>query len=102
MADGNNIDEIALLLGIEPAEQVPVLEAVDAARIAIIHEIKFRFFSEISREKALTICNAIGEFGTFAIGDDFDLSFNDRAFADEWNKANPDQATIQKSPQGIC
>lgn len=102
IANGNNVDEIALLLGIAPAEQVPVLEAVDATKNAILHEIKFRFFSEIPREKALTICDAIGEFGTFSIGDDFDLSFNDRAFANEWNKANPDQPPIQKSPEGIC
>lgn len=68
----------------------------DNVHFAIIKEIKKIYFSNLSREAALVICNSLpdqAKITLFAGLKDLSLSVTD--FANEWNKTNPDSEAIR-------
>lgn len=75
------------------------IDAETAAQIAhwtIIREIKKRYFSKLTREAALTICNALPDaFGVFSVCEGIDeLTYNNLTFAQTWNDAHPASSPI--------
>lgn len=68
----------------------------DNVHFAIINEIKRIYFSELSRDAALTICNSLpdqAQITLFSGLQDLTLSVTD--FVYDWNKANPGNEAIR-------
>lgn len=75
------------------------IDAETAAQLAhwtIIREIKKRYFGKLTREAALTICNALPDaFGVFSVCEGIsELTYNNLTFAQAWNDAHPASSPI--------
>lgn len=75
------------------------IDAETAAQLAhwtIIWEIKKRYFGKLTRETALTICNALPDAcGVFSVCDGIaELTYNNLTFVQAWNDVHPEAAPI--------
>lgn len=67
----------------------------DDVHDAIQAEIVRLYFKSISRDAAVAICNALGDYGTISIHSSLpDLSYNGYTFMAAWNAENHDQKEI--------
>lgn len=65
------------------------------AHNAILRDIRQRYFSGITRDAALGICNALGDLGEFCICASIpDLTYTSGTFMRAWNASNPGEKPI--------
>lgn len=65
------------------------------AHNAILRDIRQRYFSGITREAALAICNALGDLGEFHVCASIPaLTYTSGTFMSAWNDSNPDEKPI--------
>lgn len=65
------------------------------AHNAILRDIRQRYFSGITRDAALAICNALGDLGEFRVCTSIpDLTYTSGTFMRAWNDSNPEEKPI--------
>ena len=65
------------------------------AHNAILRDIRQRYFSAITRDAALAICNALGDLGEFRVCASIPaLTYTSGTFMSAWNDSNPDENPI--------
>lgn len=68
----------------------------DDLHFAILREIQQRYFSDISRERALAVCEVLSDLGELRPCPSIpDLCYNSFSFMRAWNDANSDQPPIR-------
>lgn len=73
----------------------PSSTAEEDAHNAILRDIRQRYFSGITRDAALAICNALGDLGEFCICTSIpDLTYTSGTFMRDWNASNPGEKPI--------
>lgn len=99
-------DPDAIIRDLEQAETQPAVAAscfgllADTApeedvHNAILRDIQARYFAGISRDAALAIGNALGDFGEFKPFASVDLAYSSATFVRAWNAANPEAQPIR-------